>query len=298
MTAVAAQEGRGLGGGWLGRVGDDGPDAAREKLRIFRSLLLALIAVEAWERALRVSGAPPSFGIAVLASVAACAVLSPRFAVPATALTALAVAGDFVLQFPANPNHQYFQCVLLAFLLLLREDVDPEVTQLTRTLRWLVVVGLFWAGMQKLLYGHYFDGEFLAYTVTQNDRFAAVLQHAMPASEFARLRGMPIQEGAGPFRVESGLFAVVSNLAYLAELALPLLLLLPATRRLAVFGTLAYFVAIEAAAREVFFGGIMAALVLCFGPPSWLRVFRPLAYAALAVVLATSFGLLPGWFFS
>ncbi len=287
-----------VGADWLSRVGDDLPDAARSKVRVFRCFLLALIAVEAWERALRVSGDPPTVGIAILASVAACAVVSPRFAVPATALTALVVAADFVLQFPGNPNHQYFQGVLLAFLLLLREDVDDEVSQLTRTLRWLLVVGLFWAGMQKVLHGYYFDGEFLAYAITQNDRFAVLLQHAMPAAEFERLRGMAIQQGAGPFRVDSLFFAVVSNLAYAAEIVLPVLLLLPRTRKLAVFATLAYFVAIEAAAREVFFGGIMAALALCFGPPIWLLVFRPFAYLALALLLATSFGLLPAWFFS
>ena len=55
---------------------------------------------------------------------------------------------------------------------------------------------------------------------------------------------------------------------------------------------------IEAAAREVFFGGTMAALVLSFGPPGWIRAAQPVLYAGLALLLATTFGLVPGWFFT
>ena len=283
---------------FLARVGRDEPGDARAKSSVFRSFLLALIAVEAWERSAQLGGDALTVALALLASLAACAVWRPRFALLATALTVIVVAVDFVAQFPGNPNHQYFQLVLLALLLLLRDTVDDEVVLLTTALRWLLVIGLFYAGLQKLLYGHYFDGEFLAYTITQNDRFAWLLEALMPASEFERIRSIVMQEGAGPFRVDSILFAGFSNLAYAAELILPVMLLVPRTRKLAVFGTLAYFVAIEAAAREVFFGGIMAALALAFGPPSWLRGARPFGYAGLVVLLATSFGLLPRWFFS
>jgi hypothetical protein len=230
--------------------------------------------------------------------VAAGCAWKSRWSVAATLTVSLVVIVDFATQFPGNPNHQYLQLVLLALLLLLREDVDSEVVLLTTALRWLLVIGLFYAGLQKLLYGLYFEGEFLAFTIVQNDRFALILQHLMPAAEFERLSRIVIQEGAGPFRVDSGFFALASNLAYGAELLLPVMFLIPATRKLAVAGTFAYFVAIESAARELFFGGMMAAFALCFGPPDWLRRAAPIAYAGLAVLLATSFGLLPRWFFS
>jgi hypothetical protein len=247
---------------------------------------------------MRLGGDPLAVLLAVVASVAAALVFRPRLGVAATAVMAVVVGIDFVSQWPGNPNHQYFQLVLLALLLLLRIDVDEEVTRLTELLRWLLVIGLFWAGMQKLLYGYYFDGEFLAYTITQNERFALVLEQLMPAAEFERIRAIAVREGAGPFRVDSLVFALASNVAYLAELVLPALLLVRPLRKLAVAGTLLYFVAIESAAREVFFGGMMAALVLSYGPPAWLQRALPFALAGLAVLLATSFGLLPGWFFS
>lgn len=257
--------------------------------------------MELWERTTRLAGQPSqllAFSLALLATAAAVAAWRSGWARAALPAAALAVGVDFAWQFPGNANHQYLQLVCLALLMLLRDDVDDEVRGLLGALRWLLVLGLFHAGLQKLLYGHYFSGELLAFTIPQNPRFAAVLQHLMPAAEFERLARMTIQEGAGPFRVDSPMFLVVSTLAYVAELVLPVLLLVPATRRLAVWGTLAYFAAIESAAREVFFGGLMAGLALLFGPPTWLRRAQPVLYAGLAVLLATSLGLLPRWFFT
>lgn len=279
----------------------DGPAEARDKLGPVRVFLLTLIAVEAWERSGRLAGTPDAWlavALACVATGAAAAAWRPSWASPATAVVAGVVAVDFAVQFPGNPNHQYLQGVSLALLLLLRESVDHEVTLLTAGLRWLAVLALFYAGLQKLLYGLYFQGEFLAWAVARNERFARILGPAMPAAELERLSGIVLREGAGPFRVDSPLFAVLSNVAYGAELVLPVMLLVPATRKLAVFGTLAYFVAIESAARELFFGGMMAALVLCFGPAAWLRRALPVGFAGLALLLATRFGLLPGWFFS
>jgi hypothetical protein len=285
----------------LARVGVDSPDVARVRIALFRSFLLALVAVEAWERASRLDGRPGTrlaLVLALAATAAAAAVWRAGWALPVVAVTAAVVGVDFVSQFPANPNHQYLQAVLLALLLLLRDGVDAEAVRLTICLRWLVVIALLHAGLQKLAWGHYFDGELLGYAVTQNERFRSVLQLWMPGSELERLSHLVLQEGAGPFRVDSPLFVLVSNVAWLGELLLPVLLLLPATRKLGVIGTLAYFVAIESAARELFFGGMMAALVLCFAPLAWMQRARPLGFAGLAVLLATTFGLLPRWFFS
>ncbi len=236
--------------------------------------------------------------LAGVATFAAIFVWRPGRARWSTGLCALVVVIDFAWQFPGSANHQYVQLVCLALLLLLRDEVDDEVRLLPVLLRWLVVAGLFYAGMQKLAWGYYFEGELLAFTIPENPRFAMVLGLAMPDAELDRLTRIVIQEGAGPFRVDSLVFQVVSNLAYLAELCLPGLLLWPRTRQLAVIATLAYFGAIESAAREVFFGGLMVALVLLYAPASWLRGALPVLFAGLAILLATSFGLLPFWFFS
>jgi hypothetical protein len=271
----------------------------------FRCFLLALVAVELWERTARLNVEASQATavlltavLAVLASAAALASFKASLARAATVATIVIVAIDFAGQFPGSANHAYLQLVALSLLVVLRDAVDHEIRMLGLALRWLVVAGLFWAGMQKLLYGYYFEGELLAFTISQSPRFAAVLELGMPAGEFERLSRIVIQEGAGPFRVDSLVFVVLSNVAFAAELILPVLLLFAPTRRLGVLATLAYFVAIESAAREVFFGGLMAALVLSCGPSSWIKRAQPIGYAGLLVLLATSVGLLPRWFFS
>lgn len=279
--------------------GVDELEAARSKIGAFRVFLLALIAVELWDRVMRSPGDPLLHAmLAGGATVAAILVWRPSQVRVSTGLCAAVVAIDFAWLFPASANHHYLQLVCLALLLLLRDEVDEEVRLHPVVLRWLVGVGILYAGIQKLAWGYYFEGEMLAFTIPENPRFEMILGLAMPDAEVARLGGLVIQEGAGPFRVDSLLFQLVSNAAYLGELLLPFLLLWPRTRRLGVVAALAYFAVIESAAREVFFGGMMAALVLLYGPASWLRRALPVFFVALAVLLATSFGLLPFWFFS
>ncbi len=284
----------------LALVGVDGPDTARVKVAAFRRLLLLIVAVELCDRASRWQ-AEASFPVHVLlagVALAGAALAWRPVSALGLVLVSLAAVADFVWQFPESANHQYLQLVCIGQLLLLRTDIDEEVQLLVVSLRWVLVIGVFYAGLQKLLYGYYFDGQFLAFAISGNPRFAAVLQYLMSAGELERIRGLQILEGAGPFRVDSSLFRIVSNAAYLTELILPPLLLMGRTRRLAIVGMLAYFVCIEVAAREVFFGGIVAALALLFAPGDALRRALPIFLTGLACLALTILGLLPRWFFS
>jgi hypothetical protein len=282
-------------------VGVDEVGASVVKTTAFRRLLLLIVAVEFWDTALRWAG-EPSFAahalLAVLASVCAGAGWTQRWQRIGTAVAAAIVAIDLAWQFPAAANHHYLELLCLALLLLLREEIAEEARLLGVALRWLLVIGLFYAGLQKLLYGYYFTGEFLAFTIPRNPHFALILGPLMPAAEFDRLGALPLAEGAGPFRVDSMRFAIVSNLAYLAELVLPPLLLWPRMRPWVVSAVIAYFVAIELAAREVFFGGIMVGLVLLFLPAAAIGRALPILCVGLGYLLAVIFGLLPGWAFT
>ena len=57
---------------------------------------------------------------------------------------------------------------------------DPEDPREAATalagLRWLVCIGLFWAGLQKVLWGYYFDGTFLSFVIAQRESFASAFQ--------------------------------------------------------------------------------------------------------------------------
>ena len=103
--------------------------------------------------------------------------------------------------------------------------------------------------------------------------------------------------GAGPFRVEEGLFLLVANGAWLAELLLAPLLLLPRTRLLAAAGVIVFMIAIETGARELFFGMMMISLALLYARRDANRNALPIFAVAVAILLATSAGLLPAWSF-
>ena len=70
------------------------------------------------------------------------------------------------------------------------------------------------------------------------------------------------------------------------------------TAHIAVIVTLLYLGAIESAAREVFFGAIMAACALLFLPPAAVLRAVPVFILGCAWLLAMSAGLLPRTFFS
>lgn len=282
-------------------TGRDAPDEARRKAILFRQLFAALYAVEAWDSAAQLADDPSlpwSVALAALATLAAVLAAPERWHRAGLALLAACVAIQVVVAFPATANHHYLLLCCATLLLLLRVDIGTEVEQLTGTLRALFCIALFYAGAQKLAWGYYFDGEFLAFAAARLPRFAAVLAPLVPDGELARLASIPVADGAGPFRIASVPFVLASNLAYVAELTLPPLLLVPRLRRLGVALVVAYFAAIEAAAREVFFGGLMVLLVLLFCSSDALRRARALYAVALAYVLAMVLGLLPRWEFT
>ena len=285
----------------LERAGTDAPSEARAKATAFRQLLVAIIAVEAWDSFARSVDAQDLLvpaAVAVLSTLGASLAWSERWHRVGLAFIGTCVAVQVASAFPGTANHHYLELVCVALLLLLRTSVDAEAQRLTVSLRLLLVVALFQAGAQKVAWGYYFDGAFLSFAVSQSERFALLLEPLIPAAEFARLTALSVADGAGPFRVSSLPFVVVSNVAYAAELVLPVLLLVPPVRKPAVVLVIAYFVSIEAAAREVFFGGIMVALALLFLPGSALRRARPLYLLALGYLLAMIFGLLPRWEFT
>jgi len=281
-------------------MGADAPDLAARKANVFAEVLASIVAVERWDAVVRGVGGPGD-ALRVLTAVAVtvgAALVFARRRSAGLVVVAAAVAVSVVQTFPATANHFYFELFLLGLLVVLRTNVEPEARLLTASLRFALVVGLFYAGLQKVLFGYYFGGEFLAFAAWQSERFATVLAPLMPAAELARLRALALADGAGPFRVASTTFVLASNVAWLAEFVLPAMLLVPRLRKLAVVLVLAYFAAIESAAREVFFGGIMAALALLFWPGDALGRARPVFLLVLVYLAAMAFGLLPRWQFT
>jgi hypothetical protein len=149
-------------------------------------------------------------------------------------------------------------------------------------------------GFQKLFYGHYADGTFLAWVTAREDRFAEVLRLVIPTDEFHRLRGLGLTEGAGPYRVDSAVFIALSNLVAWIEVLVPSLLLFRVTRTGAALGLIAFVVGIELGAREVIFGTLIIVLLALQLPG---RPVKPIVIGLAALyawLIAAACGVLPG----
>ncbi len=205
----------------------------------------------------------------------------PRFSLWATRAAALLLVGEVAITIPFTANHIFLEFLCLGFLSLLDERDEAEGELLLQALRWLTGVLLFYTGLQKLLYGYYFDGQLLAYLAATEDRFAALFRFIIPAEELQRLQSYnealvrpgvySTKLGAGPYRVESLWFVVMSNGVYVFEMLAGILLLVPRTRVLAAIASIGFVIMIELGARELTFGALMVNLLLLFLPGRWIK---------------------------
>ncbi len=148
--------------------------------------------------------------------------------------------------FPFNHNHLYleFLCLVLLALLSIREPEPRKL--LLASLKYVMLVRLFYTGLQKCFYGTYDGAEYLGYTIAQKSRFTDLFTFLLPSQEVARLTSLnPQRLGAGPFSVSYFPVVALSNLVYILEMGLPFLLI-PARTRLG--------------AREFFFAGLFVML--------------------------------------
>jgi hypothetical protein len=217
------------------------------------------------------------------AAIGVCAVVGwrDRFALPAVVAALVLEIVTVVSAFPENANHQFLAVVLLALLVLGRAGVESdaapsgEAVSALQAMRWIVAAGLAWSGFMKLWYGHWLGGEFLAWRVALDPDFARVFAPIVPEGELARLTSLSAEAGAGSFRAAAPLLVAVSNLTWIAEIALAIGLFWRRTRRAALVGALTLIFAIEVGALEIFFGGLMIGLLLLFAERDRLSPLLP-----------------------
>lgn len=274
----------------LALAADDAPGEAAGRLRVLRRFVLAWSFVRSvvWLGA----GAPVDPGwlaaSAAILAVAAGLAFAPRLEHVAARVALPALAIQLALTFPLTNNHWFLELYAVA-LLALAGAGGRDAPLVLCGLRWLTALVLFQTGVQKVLYGHYFSGDFLAFMVGRGERFAALFEWVLSAAEAARLQGyQPLHEGAGPYRVAQPLFVALSNAVWIAELALPFGLLWRRTRIPAAAAALAFVLALQLGARELGFALLFANLLLLFAPAGWARRGLPLLLAVLALALAAT----------
>ncbi len=248
--------------------------------------------------------APPESGISsilpvlrvVMIMVAAMG-LVPRFTLWSARIASLLLLLEIAATVPFTANHVFLEFLVLALLGLLDEREQREGELLLQAIRWLVAVVFFYTGLQKVLYGCYFDGQALSYLAGTEDRFRLFFQHLIPAEEMQRLisyneklvepgKFRPAL-GSGPYRVDSLWFIIVSNGVYIFEMLAGVLLIVRRTRSWAVGASIVFVIMIELGAREITFGALMINLLLLSSKRTWVKwLFVPFAMLYLYLVAA------------
>ena len=201
--------------------------------------------------------------------------------------------GAIIWLFPAVSNHFFlvFSCLLLLSIL----DLDKRREALVglQACRWLTLFVLFFSGLQKVLYGTYFQGQLLAWSIAHDARFATAFGYILPRDEALRLQALA--NTTGPFSTDWWPLLAISNFTYLFEIAAPLLLLHPRTRSAAVAAAVTFVLLIETGAREYLFGCIFINLIFLFSRKNWYPILLPLTAAIYAWLLWPRLGRIWEW---
>ena len=274
---------------------ESAPALVAPKLRSFRRFLLLYGAARSALWIPFLDREPVPFVVAAL-WLALCAALAfrpqtehlaPRLALPALVL-------QLLLTWPLTDNHFHLETLALALVCLADRGRPEDDALVLQGLRWLCAIVLFQTGLQKLLYGHYLTGDFLAFMVGTQDRFGDLFGLLLPAEAVSTLRGHDIfRTGAGPFRVDSLPLLLASNAVWIAEIALPPLLLWRRTRTAAMALALLLVVGIQSGAREFGFMLLFSHLLLLFAPGNWVGRLLPVVAAVLLLAILLAFGLTP-----
>ena len=179
--------------------------------------------------------------------------------------------GQLLWIFPYAANHTGLVFVLLGFAALFDLDDREEERLLMQCVRWIAALVFIWAGLQKLLHGMYFQGEFLAWLIAQGtDRWALVFGWMLNGEDLARLSSYAAQPiYSGPYRVASPLFIALSNSVWVMEIALGVGLLIPRVRDLCAFLAIALVFAIQTAPREFMFAFVYTNMLLLCAQGEW-----------------------------
>jgi hypothetical protein len=286
---------------FLNTAGDSDPEDVQKKLHAFRSLLLLHVSVQSWNWLylhVGVAGGQLSLMLLVAALVlTGCFALSfyQRMAhwAPLVAIPVLFVELQFF--FPGASNSLYLALWAMLFLALLDDRAESDRALALQGLQWSTAIVFFAAGLQKVLYGAYFSGDFLSFAVGIDPVFANLYGFLIPVDELLRLQAIdPTLDGAGPYRASAPLLVAVSNAVWIAELLIPIGLLARRTRPWAALVGMVFVVLFLLCIRDVAHGLLMITLLSLFLPRGWmLKAFWPLVFIYLCV-LGMSVGYLPG----
>jgi hypothetical protein len=214
------------------------------------------------------------------AILAGCVVLPehPRgLRVSASVLLGFKIA-DIVSSFPFTINHAFFDGLLLLALASRRAEPAAGGPCAVRVAQAAMLLVFFYTGVQKVVHGYYWDGQFFALRLLYHEgdmgrRLRALFRAigsllALPPSP-AHAAPRPHALAEVPANLPAWVWLGLRSLSvgtWMAEIGLPLLALRPTLRRGAVLALVGLEAAILVFTGEVHFGFTVVACLLCFFP--------------------------------
>lgn len=163
---------------------------------------------------------------------------------------------------PALGNHAALEALLLLALAISVPATLAKAEAISSLFRWSCIILFLNSGLQKIVYGGYFNGSFLARRIG-TDRFGWLLELTLPREEYLQLLEA---DRAGPMLFSSVIGLLLSNLVYLSEIGCAILLIIPKTRSFGLVASILTVIGIEVVAREVGFGLMFIMMLLLFRP--------------------------------
>jgi len=261
----------------------------------FQRVLALVVATEYWTKTIRDRAqfdTADAVALVLVTALAAGILFVGRHRRAALAGLALLQAWWIWRFFPLAGNHRYLELVFAVALSAL-DGRRPEHRDLQlRVLRSMTILVLFYSGLQKLVWGYWTGGQYLAFAIAR-EPFRGMLGWLVPHEELERLASYSGAIGDGPYLVHAPLLTLFSNLVWIGELGLALALALPAARRLAWPLACLLVVGVACVSRELMFGvEFCAALTLFSRDDRLTRWVLPIA-AFLALLVLVRLGLLP-----
>ena len=204
--------------------------------------------------------------------------------------------------FPTCPNHYYIELLLVVFVLVAYQgptsnptDDDSRLVAFNQSMRWLLVIFFFWTGIRKLGCGTYFDGAYFAWAISQDVRAQFFFEFVLPANEYQRVVNISVP---GPYGLNSGLALALSNMVWLIEIVVPVMLLIRQLRKAGFWLAMGAIIGIEAFAREFMFGALFTLIMLFFTDGRIGSRLLPVFVLFYGFLLCTAAGILPQFRFN
>jgi len=163
---------------------------------------------------------------------------------------------------PRAPNHGWLEVSLFLVLLLVGIETHRNRRAVLGACRWMALTAIFASAFQKLAYGGYTNGAYLAYLMANSPKTTWLLSWMTTPAELERLIALGTEPGDGPYLIRSPLWVAMSNAVWILELVLPVAVIVRVTRRWAVPVILAVFGFIAVLSQELVFSSFMMAVLI------------------------------------